>query len=79
VKNIKRILSLNDKASVFAFQAWTGYLIIAVMMTTGMLLRNSSIPKPYLAVVYLAIGSALLLASMNYYKHFFNIGKSKDL
>jgi len=78
VKNIKRILSLKDKASVFSFQAWTGYLIIAVMMTTGILLRNSSIPKLYLAVVYLAIGSALFLASTNYYKHFFHIGKSKD-
>jgi hypothetical protein len=70
-KNIRRILSLGEKASVFAFQAWTGYLIIAVMMTGGMLLRHSVVPKPDLAVVYLSIGGALLQASVHYYIQFF--------
>jgi len=69
-KNIDRILSLNEKACAFSFQAWKGYLIIAVMMTAGILLRSSSIPKPYLAVVYAAIGGALLQASFNYYRQF---------
>ena len=70
-KNIRRILNLAEKASVFAFQAWTGYLIIAVMMTGGMLLRHSIVPKPTLAVVYLSIGGALLQASVRYYIQFF--------
>ena len=72
-KNIKRIVSLNDKACVFSFQAWTGYLMIAIMMPAGILLRNSVIPKPTLAVVYIAIGGALLQASLNYYRHFFRM------
>lgn len=67
LKNIERIQALAEKACVFAFQAWKGYLIIAVMMTGGMLLRHSALPKPYLAVVYAAIGGALLLASRHYY------------
>lgn len=70
-KNIVRILALKDKACLFAFQAWKGYLIIAVMVTGGILLRSSAIPKPYLAVVYTAIGGALLQASFNYYLRFF--------
>lgn len=70
-KNITRILALNHKACIFAFQAWKGYLIIVIMVTGGILLRNSSIPKPYLAVVYAAIGGALLQASLQYYQHFF--------
>lgn len=69
LKNIARIQALADKACLFAFQAWKGYLIIAVMVTGGMLLRSSAIPKPYLAVVYVAIGGALLQASLNYYAH----------
>lgn len=76
-KNIDRILSLNKKACAFSFQAWNGYLIIAVMMTVGILLRNSSIPKPYLAVVYAAIGGALLQASYNYYQRFFQLARIK--
>lgn len=69
-KNVARILALNDKACLFAFQAWTGYVIIAVMMTGGILLRHSAFPKPYLAVVYAAIGGALLQASLKYYRGF---------
>ena len=76
-KNIDRILSLNDKACLFSFQAWKGYLIIAVMVTGGILLRGSIIPKPYLAVVYAAIGGALLQASVNYYVRFVEVIKSK--
>ena len=76
VKNINRINNLNDRACVFSFQAWTGYLIIAVMMSGGIFLRNSVVPKPYLAVIYAAIGGALLQASINYYRHFFQIVKS---
>lgn len=71
LKNINRILASNDKACLFSFQAWTGYVIIAVMMTLGITLRNSAIPKVYLAAVYIAIGGALLLASFNYYRYFF--------
>lgn len=72
-KNIERILSLKDKACAFSFQAWKGYLIIAVMITSGILLRNSAIPKPYLAVVYAAIGGALLQASLNYYLRYYQV------
>ena len=75
-KNIERILSGKDKVCLFAFQAWKGYLIIAVMVTGGILLRSSAIPKPYLAVVYAAIGGALLQASVNYYLRFFQVVRS---
>lgn len=73
LKNIERILQLKDQACVFGFQAWKGYLIIAVMMTGGILLRGSAIPKPYLAVVYAAIGGALLGASSHYYARFYRL------
>jgi hypothetical protein len=75
-KNIERILALNDRACVFSFQAWTGYLIIAVMITAGILLKSSAVPKPYLAVVYVAIGGALLQASANYYWRFFQVARA---
>ena len=66
-KNIKRILRLPARACVFSFQAWSGYLIIAFMMTLGIVLRHSPLPKAYLAVVYVAVGGALLQASLNYF------------
>src|SRR6185369_3816917 len=47
-KNERRILSLPPKACIFAFTAWRGYLMIGGMVTMGILLRNSSLPKAYL-------------------------------
>jgi hypothetical protein len=43
-------------------------LIIAVMISLGLFLRHSSLPKQYLAVIYLAVGGALFLSSFYYYK-----------
>ncbi len=37
------------------------------MITGGVLLRHSAIPKPYLAILYAAIGGGLFLSSFVYY------------
>jgi hypothetical protein len=66
-KNINRIMQMADKACIFSFQAWKGYMIILVMVTGGSLLRHSAIPKTYLAVLYSGIGGALFLSSFQYY------------
>ncbi|RZB32135.1 MAG: hypothetical protein SRB1_01754 [Desulfobacteraceae bacterium Eth-SRB1] len=67
-KNIDRICLLPEKECIFAFQTWKSYLIIVVMITLGIILRHSPIPKRYLAIVYTTIGGALLLSSLHYYK-----------
>jgi hypothetical protein len=68
-KNIRRLRRLPDRGCVFAFQAWTSYLLIAVMIALGITLRHSSIPRNLLAVPYTAIGGALLIGSLHYYRH----------
>jgi len=66
-KNSRRICQFTDKSCVFAFQVWKSYLIIAFMIGLGIFLRHSSFPRHYLAVIYLAVGLALLLSSFLYY------------
>jgi FtsH-binding integral membrane protein len=66
-KNILRLQNLPDKSCFFAFQAWKSYLIIVFMITLGVALRHSSIPRQWLAVVYMTIGGALVGASFHYY------------
>jgi len=66
-KNIKRLCLLTEKKCVFAFQTWKSYLIIGFMITLGITLRNSAIPKQYLAVIYTTIGGAIFLSSFHYY------------
>jgi hypothetical protein len=70
LRNIDRIDGIGGRVCVFAFQAWTGYLVIAFMMALGIALRGSAIPKPYLAVPYMGIGGGLFLSSLHYYRQF---------
>jgi hypothetical protein len=77
-KNIDRILLYANKACLFSFQSWSGYIIIAVMMTGGILLKSSPIPKPYLAIMYTAIGGGLFLSSFRYYARFTLVSRKKS-
>ncbi len=69
-RNIDRIQSQKDKVCIFAFQAWKSYLIIVVMVGMGIALRHSSLPKPYLSVVYIGFGGAMILSSLRYFRFF---------
>ena len=66
-RNIERLKGLPEKSCFFAFQAWHSYLVIVFMISLGLVLRHSTIPRHWLAVVYLTIGGALLGASFHYY------------
>jgi hypothetical protein len=66
-KNIARLSLITEKTCIFAFQRWKTYLVILLMIIIGITLRNSPIPRPYLAVAYTTIGGALFLASLQYY------------
>jgi len=66
-KNIARLSLLTEKTCIFAFQRWKSYLLIGLMITVGIALRNLPIPRPYLVILYTTIGGALILASLQYY------------
>jgi len=70
-QNINRVLKMEKtKICAFAFQPWYSYLIVIFMMSLGMFMRNSFIPKNYLAILYLGIGGGLFLSSIKYYISF---------
>ena len=68
-RNLGRILPMEGRKCVFAFQPWRSYLIVAVMIALGVSLRHSPLPKPYLAVLYIGIGMALVLSSIRYLRY----------
>ena len=68
-RNLARILPMKGKRCVFSFMPWKSYILIAVMVATGLVLRHSSIPKLYLAVLYIGIGTALILSSVRYLRY----------
>jgi nucleoside recognition membrane protein YjiH len=76
-KNITRIGRLPDRACVFAFTAWRGYVMIGIMMTAGISLRSSSIPLYYLSLPYTAMGGILLTGSVMFYREFLGVALPK--
>ena len=64
--NLGRILPMEGTKCVFSFMTWKSYIIVSIMVVMGALLRQSPIPKPYLSIIYIGIGLALLLSSVRY-------------
>lgn len=70
-KNRSRIHDLSpekERVCIFAFQNIRGYFIVMFMIFLGSTLRHSSIPKLYLSPAYTAMGLALLLSSLRYFR-----------
>jgi hypothetical protein len=74
-RNIRRIIDIpKDRVCLFAFQKWSSYPLVLVMIAMGIYLRHfSPIPKPYLGVLYLGLGASLFASSLLYYSQVFHI------
>ncbi len=77
-RNIGRILAKKGKVCIFGFQPWKSYLMIAVMIGMGTALRHSSLPRQYLAIVYIGMGGAMLLSSVRYFRTFIRLIANKS-
>lgn len=70
-KNLSRLLPLTEKKCVFSFMTWRSYIIVLIMVSMGIALRHSAIPKQYLSILYNGIGLALFLSGIRYFRFFF--------
>ena len=61
--NSERILAAGEHRCVGGTVSWGAWGLVAVMMLGGILLRHSTLPRPWLGVAYLAVGTALLRGS----------------
>jgi len=68
-RNLGRIMQMEENPCMFSFMSWKSYLIVLFMVSAGIALRRSPIPKEYLSVLYLGIGAALILSSIRYIRH----------
>ena len=69
-RNLNRLLPLTEKKCLFSFMTWKSYLIVPVMVSMGIFLRHSPLPKPYLSVIYSGIGLGLFLSGIWYFRFF---------
>lgn len=69
-KNLNRLLPLTEKKCVFSFMTWRSYIIVLVMVSMGIALRHSALPRRYLSILYNGIGLGLFLSGIRYLRFF---------
>lgn len=67
----------HDKPCLFSFFNMKSYIIMTLMITSGIMLRKSGIIYPgYLSVLYVTMGIPLFISSLRFY-HAFVVYQSK--
>ncbi|MCI5122812.1 MAG: hypothetical protein D3908_16815 [Candidatus Electrothrix sp. AUS4] len=62
-KTLNRIMNLNEKSCIGAVYPWKTWLLVILMMATGIALRSMTEPGLFLGTIYFAVGWGLLLSS----------------
>ncbi len=62
-KNLARIMMLKEKSCIGAVYPWRTWLLVILMMATGIALRSMTEPGLFLGTIYFAVGWGLLLSS----------------
>jgi hypothetical protein len=68
-KHTKRIVNLkHNRPCLFSFFNLKSYILMTVMITSGILLRKSGLVAPeYLAILYITMGIPLFLSAFRFY------------
>ncbi len=69
----KAVLRIHKRgrACYFGFFSWKSWLFVVVMMGSGIILRNSGLPRDFLAVIYVGVGTGLVIADRIFWQAFF--------
>ncbi len=67
-KAVIRIRMRGRERCLFGFFSWKTWLLIAVMMGSGIALRRSGTSPEILGVIYMAVGTALLYGDRTYWR-----------
>jgi hypothetical protein len=63
-KIVERINQRGDGRCLGGFVSWQTWLLIALMIAAGRLLRGGLLPSPVVGLIYAAVGTALLVGSL---------------
>jgi len=62
-RSIQRIKQFDDATCIGAVYSWKTWVLVALMMTFGIVMRKMTDPGMFIGTLYLAIGWALLFSS----------------
>jgi hypothetical protein len=63
LRTLDRVRGRAERSFFAGFFSARSWLLVAAMMATGQILRHSALPRAWLGLVYVAVGSALLVSS----------------
>ena len=67
-RTLDHIRRLPEKVCFFAFQPTRSYLLMAIMIAIGLILRHSPLPRAFLGALYVLMGLSLSIGSSNFVK-----------
>ena len=69
--HVRRIINLkNDNPGLFSFFSVRSYILMIIMIASGILLRKSGIiMQEYLALFYITMGIPLMVSALRFYYH----------
>lgn len=62
-RSIARIILLKDGTCLGAVYSWKTWLLVALMMISGIVLRQIIVPGPCIGILYCAVGWSLCFSS----------------
>lgn len=70
-EHVRRIINMeNDNPNFFSFFSIRSYVLMIIMIASGILLRRSGIIMPeYLALAYITMGIPLMVSALRFYYH----------
>ncbi len=75
-KNIRRILSWNGESRcIGGFQPIRSWILVIAMISMGVLLRMSPVPRIFICWIYIAVGTALLTGSRRFWQSWMGLGR----
>lgn len=78
-RSLDRIIRFQDGTCLGAVFSWQSWLLVLLMMLTGLLLRTLTQPGPCIGTLYCAIGWSLCLSSRLGWLEWFRLVVSHEL
>jgi len=71
-RHVARILNISiERPCIFSFFNWKSYLMMGVMISSGVMLRKTGAVSPeYLSLIYITMGIPLLMSSFRFITRF---------
>jgi hypothetical protein len=72
--NARRIVARGEGRCLGGVFDWSTWALVLAMIGLGYLMRHSDAPRPWIGVIYVTVGSALVLASAGTWRRWRRLG-----